>query len=94
MRNSSEARRGVGDGESSGDSGIIEVGRRVLGQLVDTKASAVAMAVTMTIRGCHEDMKLADCWWHTMTKAIAVALTIAVGDCREDVQLAVCWWPP
>ena len=50
------------EGESGGDSGVTEKGRRILGQLVDIKAVAVVLAITMTVdevlemhRG-HEDV--------------------------------------
>ena len=85
---------------------VIEVGGRVLGQLVDTKALAVAINITVAVA-----MSVA------MTMSVSVSLTIAVAmegsvsvsvavegswsvsvsvalavrDCRDVVKLAGCW---
>ena len=40
-------------------------------------AVAIAVAVAMTARGCHEEKKLASYWWHTLT------VDMAVKDCHE-----------
>ena len=52
------------------------------------------------MRGCHEEVKLAGCWWLTLTVTVAVALAIAVivamavslavslRDSCEDMKLA------
>ena len=82
MRNSSEAGRGVEEWGPHGHRG------RILGQMVDTKALDVAIAVTLAVtvsmdnvlethRGC-EDV------------AVAVAM-IARGWC-EEMKLVSYWW--
>ena len=48
----------------------------------------VAIAMAMTISGCHKDMKLASCWWHTMTVTVTVAVAVVVRVFREEVKLA------
>ena len=58
-------------------------------KLTVTVTMAVAVTMAVTVRDCHEVVKLAGCWWRTVavkmsvTLAVAVALTMAMRDCRE-----------
>ena len=47
----------------------------------------VVVSVTVAMRGCSEDVKLARCWWYTVTVDVAVSVTVAVKACHEDVKL-------
>ena len=40
--------------------------------------AAMTVTVALTVTGCHEDMKLASCWWHIMTMIVAVAIILTV----------------
>lgn len=60
---------------------VIEVGKRVLGQVVDTRALAVAMVVNVCVE---EDV------------SVSMSMSVVMKDCQEVVQLAVAGgalWP-
>ena len=56
----------------------------------------MTVAVAVAVRGYHEDVKLARCWWHTMTVSVsvavavamtmAVAVAVAVTVAKEDIE--------